>query len=484
MPQLPIRNPLIVGEFPANFMFSHAAGGTAYALNELARYNPTIYREGSGDGFQRESDADTDAKRFVRNALGRALGRRLNTTDTRSIRASVDRAFTETINEDGSQVFEWTPRSYAAQTELGGEITGAQASLYRRAKLALDDILSIIDRLEPLRNDPDPEEVEAIRTIVRQEIAELVDEFGTEGGSRENRVNLLFENLLGSKRLRRVGHLDQMAEIYGFQSKKGVSIVTIGEEEIVTDFMVIEDHIISLRKSWRKIIGKDDSQFLGNQVVLLERALNSVAEGVDELRYVMESVGLGDAERRVIPLNYIERGWDFLARPLIFERNFELSVSEMLDWVMGFATEEAPGLIEGAGRLGIESIIPTASRLVQIVDEAAGANDTHNALQTTRVTAAFDELASHIYYVEKIACQHCGLDVLRSPRHRMQYTDDLTRINGIGSVISDALKQAGFYSFELLSILDESKLRKVVQDAGITAPGSLPNWSKEAQALL
>ena len=388
----------INSEFPFIVALRYSNRGAktqADYIGEIARYNSTIFREGDTEGFTRHNDADTNAKRFVQNALGRTLGRRLNTSDPKAMLASIDRAFTSTKNDAGSPIFEWTPRSYAVQTELGGKVTGAQASLYRRAKAALDEILPLLDRLEPIENAPDEEEVEAYRAIVRQEITSLVGELGIEGGWRESRVNMLFGNLLGKFDPTNIdGHLADLGRVFGFT--QGNSITTIVEEEIFTDFLVIYDHIQSLRVSWQNILEPLESRFLGTKVVLLERALHSLAEGVDELQYVMESVGLGPAERRVVRLYYEE-----IASPTSFT-DVNMTIAELLDWIVEFATEDAPNLIENAGSIGIETLLPTLSRLYQTVLQVVDANNTHSALQTVRVENALSELASHIAQVYQL----------------------------------------------------------------------------------
>ena len=381
-------------------------------LGEIARFNSTIYREGSTDGFRRSSDADTDAKKFVRNALSRTLGHRMDTTNPRAMLATIDRAFVSKQDEIGNTIFEWTPRSYAVQTELGGKITGAQASLYRRAKSALDEILPLLDRLEPLKNAPDEEEIDAYRAIVRQEIITLVDELGIEGGWRESRVNLLFDNLLGSVRTKKRfgnGHLSKLAQVLGIRSN---AIVTIEEEEVFTDFIVIYDHTHSLRESWLRILQPNESSFLGTKIVQIERALHSLVEGVDELRYVMDSVGLGEAERRVVRLEFLEV---YAIRRNLYRLN-TLTIEEMLDWIVNFATEEAPYVIENGGTLGVNALLPTLHRLYQIVNQSLKANNTHNALRTSRVIGAIEELASHVLQVSEIIEADDTLIILRDFR--------------------------------------------------------------------
>jgi hypothetical protein len=74
------------------------------------------------------------------------------------------------LNEvEGHVEWEWKPQNYMVQADLG-EVTGAQASIYTRAKAAIDQALPLLDGLTPLREDADPEDCEAIRALVRSEL--------------------------------------------------------------------------------------------------------------------------------------------------------------------------------------------------------------------------------------------------------------------------------------------------------------------------
>ena len=89
----------------------------------------------------------------------------------------------------------WTPRSYAVQVDMTA-ITGAQASIYQRAKAALDQSLPLLDGLYALDPTADPQDTEATRTIVRSALVELVNELGMVGGPRPQRVDDYFDALL------------------------------------------------------------------------------------------------------------------------------------------------------------------------------------------------------------------------------------------------------------------------------------------------
>ena len=77
-------------------------------------------------------------------------------------------------------------------------VTGAQASIYARAKVALDQSLPLLDGLTSLRTDILPEDQQATRSIVRTELTQLVNELGIAGGPRVQRVDELFGYLLGT----------------------------------------------------------------------------------------------------------------------------------------------------------------------------------------------------------------------------------------------------------------------------------------------
>ena len=82
-----------------------------------------------------------------------------------------------------------------------------------------------------------------------------------------------------------------------------------------------------MRRSWHNLRHffdhKHSDVFLGTQLVLLSRALGVVAELVQELYFVMDSVFLGAAERQTVRLRT------------------GLTIAELFGWVERFATEEA-----------------------------------------------------------------------------------------------------------------------------------------------
>ena len=131
-------------------------------------------------------------------AVTDVLGWKANTADPKGFIGALTQSFTLS-DVEGHVEATWKPRSYAVQTDLGGGITGAQASLYMRAKDALDQSLNLLDGLYPLNPEADPEYVKALREMARSQMTEIVKELGVVGLPSILRINTYFSILLGQK---------------------------------------------------------------------------------------------------------------------------------------------------------------------------------------------------------------------------------------------------------------------------------------------
>jgi len=343
-------------------------------------------------------------KQTVDNALLEVLGRKLKTDDPKAFLTSLDRSF-PLEQFEGHTMFKWTPRTYAVQTELGGGITGAQASIYHRAKAALDDALPLLDGLYPLLPAPDLQEVEAARAIIRTEFIELANELGVEGGPRVQRVDDIF-SLLRQK-------LDDVEQFFGLNRD---NVITVEEEQNLTNFLVIRDYIGGLEAAWSGARGFRSEfvgtgpKFLGTQLVLLSRALSVVAESVDETYLVMDSVFLGPSERQTVRIDFpLTIRIDDLEEPILIDTSGRsvqpppMLVDELLSWVMRFAADEGPQLIQEGGKRGVAAIQPTAQRLQRLVFGASQAKVQHIGFSRTRVRRSLMELAVQLGQVERLS---------------------------------------------------------------------------------
>ena len=102
-----------------------------------------VQRPSGGGGGGSGSNAPIG--KLAENAIRDVLSWRTKANDPKSFVMALNQSFKLTETE-GHTDFTWTPRSYTVQTDMGA-ITGAQASIYTRAKVALDQSMPLLDGL-------------------------------------------------------------------------------------------------------------------------------------------------------------------------------------------------------------------------------------------------------------------------------------------------------------------------------------------------
>jgi hypothetical protein len=370
------------------------------AVIDLAAY-PVLTEASSGGATPSTSSgggaSSAPLGQIVDNALRDVLAVRAKASDPKGFLAALNQAFTCT-ETDGRSTCVWTPRSYAVQADLGA-ITGAQASIYTRAKALIDQSIPLLEGLYPLRADADLQDVDAERAIVHSNMLELINELGVQGGPIVARVDSIFNTLLGLNDFvpndieeLQDSQLKSMRDEFGFDRDL---VNTIEEEQNLTNFIIIVDNIASLRQSWinqRPFFDRSGSvePFFGTQMVLLSRSLGVISESVHEVYYAMDSVFLDDAERHTVELVFTDPAT-------------RLFISELLGWTDRFASEEAPRLIQDGGKSGVISLRPTLEQLAQLARGALlvpkGQQNPAGlpaGFRTARVQRALEELADHL----------------------------------------------------------------------------------------
>jgi hypothetical protein len=345
-------------------------------------------------------------KQIAENAIRNVLGWRPKVSDPKAILAALNQSFSPK-EEEGHTNWQWTPRSYAAQVDMSA-ITGAQASLYQRAKTALDQSLPLLDGLYALDVAADPQDSEATRAIVRSAMTELVTELGQIGGPRPQRVDDYFRTLLDYNPRHTApltlsnpdsvrGQLGVLRERFGLTRNR---VNTVDEEQNLTNFFIIVNYFDTLMVSWdtdRALFVRDPGRdaFLGTQQVLMLQSLAALAEEVQQAYFIFDSLFIGPAERQTtyIPFDGVR-----------------LTLAELLEWVDSFASDEAPRLIQDGGKDGVTSIVPTLEKLRDLVDEALALarKTTHNpskGFHSARSQIALEELSQQLKTTSDLAAQ-------------------------------------------------------------------------------
>jgi len=337
----------------------------------------------------------------VEQAIRRILGWRPRTEDPKGFRAALNQAFTITTRE-GHTEWKWIERGYSIQADIGA-LTGAQASFYSRARVAIEQCMPLLDQLYSLKPDEDEEDVKAMRSIVGTELTQLLDELASVGGPRVQRVDWFFQLLLERDPSNLApcrltdpeyigGQLGALRDRLGLERTR---VNTVDEELNLTNFFVLVNQVETLLMAWasdRRFFDRTGGDaFLGTQLVLLSRALEVVSESVRGVYDAMDSVFMGKAERDA---RYLE------TRP-------PLTLSEALDWVERFATVEGPRLLQDGGKDGAAGpFVRTARKLHHLVRDHMVEQETHlggDAFASRRVQSRIRELRDHLASTRKLA---------------------------------------------------------------------------------
>jgi hypothetical protein len=363
---------------------------TSYPLLTSDGAPPAPGGQGGGagtGGFQRTIDA----------AIRGTLGRLPRYTDSTSFVAALTASF-ELTETQGHTAAVWRPRSYIGQTELGGGVSGFQASLYARARDSLAAVLPIIRTITPLMAAPDEQELDAARGMVEAEFTAVVNELGTEGGPRRGRVDELFKILLDNQVTGVDGAPVHNGVVGYFQKVFGLDaaqVNTIDEEQTYSSFLLMRDHITTVKTSWDSFLTQSPGD-LGTGLVLLSNALQVVGESVEEVEAALDSVFVDSAERSVAQFE-TEGGRSML-------------VSELLGWITSFATQEARDLIQQAGRRAMGAVTSTADNLDELVARLIDAVEEKRpglpvAMRHPRVLPPLRELDGYLDRVADLADQ-------------------------------------------------------------------------------
>jgi hypothetical protein len=400
-----------------------AAKADGEALTDLSAY-PVLTEEVSTTGVPAPSAGGSGTGgpsagygRTVDQVMRDVLGWRPG-GDVAGFQAALTGAF-QLRAVEGHTEWSWQQRGYAVQADMGA-LTGAQASIYARAKAALDQIQPLLFGLTAINPALyPPQDLEAIRTVVAAELQELVNELALEGGPRIQRVDELFRLLLGESLSSFSpnpdlvqGQLGILRERFGLTVDE---IDTVDEERIVTNFRIIVEQILALQSSWhtdRKLLsGVSSKTALGTLLIWLSRGLEAVVESVGDLTFVLDSVYVDAAQRQVIELRFADLPVEVPSLPIRGSHNTPITytfghheapllLSDLLDWVVRACQDEGPRIVQDAGKDGVFAFEPVLDKL-RILIHATRKVARHGAtlptgMRTPRVDRALQVLAGQL----------------------------------------------------------------------------------------
>jgi hypothetical protein len=380
-------------------------GAVREAFTDLAAY-PVLTEEVSLTGVPGPAPGGTgtagaDYGQVVDQVMRDVLGWRPS-ADVSGFQAALTGAFA-LRQVEGHTEWTWQQRGYAVQADMGA-LTGAQASIYARAKSALDQILPLLAGLTSLNPALyPPQDLEAIRTVITTELAELVGELGLAGGPRIQRVDELFGLLLGdkvgSKNLNPDlihGQLGILRDRFGLTLDE---VDTVDEERIVTNFRIVVEQVLALQASWSTdrdlLTPLDPRASFGTVLIWLSRSLEAIVDSVNDLTFALDSVFVDAAQRQVIELK--------------FPGEKVLLLSDLLDWVVRASRDEGPRIIQDAGKDGVFAFAPVLRRLHGLVQKTRQAAKKDpglpDGMRTPRVDRALQVVIAQLSEAADLAGQ-------------------------------------------------------------------------------
>jgi hypothetical protein len=383
-------------------------------LTEEVGYSPSpIARARGGMGAVPSLGSGGGLGQTALKAVADVLGWKVKAGDVGGFTGALTQAFTLTEVEGHVQAT-WVPRTYAVQSDLSGGISGAQASLYSRAKYTLDQALPLLAGLKALNPAADPEDLEALRAVVNSQMVQLVGELPYAGGPRVSRVTQYFSLLLGQPLTsttmvqtdpdRVGGTLGNLRDVFGLATlvySGGVGtpntlVNTIDDEQDTTNFRVLSDYMTSLAQSWISNLPffglLTTTPFFGTQLVLISRQLSVAAEMVDELRFALDSVFIGPSERQTLEIQFstFDPATGLSDQPLFLE--------DLLLWIQSLVTDEAPSVIQSGGKFGVFQVLQVVTQLQRLITGAVSPlnSDVPPAYFSPRVTIALQTLSDQL----------------------------------------------------------------------------------------
>jgi hypothetical protein len=234
-----------------------------------------------------------------------------------------------------------------------------------------------------------------------------------------------------------LGSLGDLRDLLGLFSQETISfppavylpilpvpcyINSIADEQNATNFRILVDYANSVFNAWENSVqyfAGLQSQFLGTQLVFISRQLGVISEVVDEVRFVLDSVFIGPAQRDTLqvvpnPLPAI------LGAPLAGMQLPPIYLSDLLQWIQDYVGAEAQDVIQNAGRFGLGEDF--SGMVEQLYAQACGlyefaqAGPAPPSMSTLRVQQSLYKLVLQLYNLYGMAAPPLGVTYL-APRN-------------------------------------------------------------------
>lgn len=415
-PAKPVDTPVTCNSMISGFttvsLRSRAPAGdgsaaAAESLVDMAAY-PILTEDVSpgGGATPSRTGADASVGLTASAAISSVLGCRSNPDDPNptAFLAALKNVFDL---KDVEGHVEWTynqTTSYSVDADLGA-ITGAQASILKRAQTMVAESCRILPLIQPLRPDADPVDCASILSIVVDELQQIPDALSLPSGPIVEQIDELFRLLGAADAAQSTVPLEGLGgQLQEFRNRYGMErqwVNNVEQEQTLTDFITVVDYVTDLYKSWQSnrdfFSGRGgEPPFLGTQLVTLSRLLSVIGDKVNQVRYVMESLFIPRSELATIQLRFGGK-----RAPMYFD--------DLLTWIEK-ASADAASQMRLNGKDAVMTYARTARLLNSLVGDcyyqrqlALGNTDLPKAFAAPRSVRAIKELGDQLDEIQRQA---------------------------------------------------------------------------------
>jgi hypothetical protein len=365
----------------------------------LSRYvgnQRTVFDDGAprSSSSSDASSMERQVERAFNQVLGGAVGRGAG-----SFISALNNAFPTVETADGPQVAYTSTRGMVSlyntngngsandtgvisSTGLPRQISARQAVLYREVSIIASDAQRVLLGLRPFSPQAAPEQVEALRAIVRTSINEIVDEFVRVEEPRPERVKSYFDTLwLNLTELGRRAFLNDPR------------LVTTAEDEAQTAGLeLLQNYARAMREAWGKYYSAHRSKrkppSISERVERANILLPILAQSNIDFMAAMDSVDFTEADRRSLATKFSKlRG----TRVELSKLEVELSKLEsdlklvpytlllpditpydITEWLDRYASYEAPNTLAVSGVYALDYVVDQADTLFWVIAPIVG----------------------------------------------------------------------------------------------------------------
>jgi hypothetical protein len=269
-----------------------------------------------------------------------------------------------------------------------------------------------------------------LKQTAESQLSALVEELGYLSGPRLMRVNQCFRVLTGIPINANgavanpqnqfwtdpdtvAGTLGDLRDAMGLGAVTSTYVNNLVDELNVTNFRCVIDYVNAILNSWlnsMQFFTTMQSPFLGTQLVWISMQLGVVNEATEELRFVLDSVFIGDAERKTLVMSGLtdDSGQNVLP---------PITLSGLLSMIQSLVTQEGPDIIQTGGKFGIGQYFSVmVMQLREYVSAAIrfAQAQSFSALNTNRVLVALHKLERQLVELQTTAAA-VGISSLPPP---------------------------------------------------------------------